>query len=280
MSAAALTVSALGLSVTDATVLNDSNRLVVHLRPCDVVARVTAKANHLAAHGASAERELEVVARLAKAASPVAPLESRVPSRALLRDGFVVTMWAYVESVRRMVPRAEYAGALARLHADLRHIDVTTPHVIDRLAVTQRDVEDRGATPELAQADRALLATTLRDLGRSIARRTEREQLLHGEPHPWNVLNTRSGPLFIDFENAARGPVEYDLAWVPKAVSDLYFGADQALVSDCRGAVLAIIAMHRWRLDDQHPSGRQSGVAFLNALRDGPPWPALDEITW
>ena len=106
------------------------------------------------------------------------------------------------------------------------------------------------------------------------------EQLLHGEPHPGNVLNTKYGPLFIDFENTARGPVEYDLAWVPEEVSEGSPDADQDLLDECRGVVMAIIAMHRWHRDDQHPSGRQSGVAFLDALRDGPPWPALDAVHW
>ena len=92
------------------------------------------------------------------------------------------------------------------------------------------------------------------------------------------MLGTKNGPLFIDFENTAHGPVEYDLAWVPKAVSERYPDADQDLVGECRGVVLAIIATHRWSRDDQHPSGRPSGVAFLNALRTGPPWPALDTV--
>ena len=59
-----------------------------------------------------------------------------------------------------------------------------------------------------------------------------------------------------------------------------YRDADQELVGECRTLVLALIAAHRWRRDDQHPSGRQSGVAFLNVLRAGPPWPALDAIHW
>jgi aminoglycoside phosphotransferase (APT) family kinase protein len=135
-------------------------------------------------------------------------------------------------------------------------------------------------TPDLADEDRVLLAGTLRELRHSILDRSSSEQLLHGEPHPANILDTKNGLLFIDFENAARGPVEYDLAWVPRDVSDRYSDADSALVDECRGVVLAIIAMHRWRRGDQHPSGRQSGVAFLDALRAGPPWAGLDEITW
>ena len=179
-----------------------------------------------------------------------------------------------------MLPPADYAQALERLHAGLRQLDVSTPQFMDRIAATQRDVASRDVTPELADADRALLANTLRDLSQSIVNRRAPEKLLHGEPHPWNVLNTKNGPLFIDFENTAEGPVEYDIAWVPKEVGERYPNADEDLVGDCRGVVLAIIATHRWSRDDQHPSGRQSGLAFLNALRDGPPWPALDDVAW
>jgi thiamine kinase-like enzyme len=135
-------------------------------------------------------------------------------------------------------------------------------------------------TPDLVDTDRAFLTNTLRDLRRSMVNRGAPEQLLHGEPHPWNMLHTENGPLFIDFENTAHGPVEYDLGWVPEEVSERYPNADQDLVGECRGVVLAIIATHRWSRDDEHPSGRQSGLAFLDALRVGPPWPALDDVTW
>jgi hypothetical protein len=281
VAAAMSTASALGFSVDDAIVLNDSNRLVVRLTPCDVVARVTPVTHHTGVHGASAEREVELVRRLAETDSPVAPLEARVGPHVFVRDGFKVAMWTYVEPVQSPVlAPAEYAQALQRLHAGLRQIDVTTPHFIDRVAATQRSVASSDVTPDLADADRALLAGTLRDLRRSIVNRRAPEQLLHGEPHPWNVLSTKNGPLFIDFENTTRGPVEYDLAWVPREVSERYPDADQDLVGTCRGLVLAIIAMHRWRRDDEHPSGRQGGVAFLDAVRDGPPWPALEAITW
>lgn len=270
------TASALDLAVDDAVVLSDSNRLVVRLTPCDVVARVTPMT-----HFASAEREVELVRRLAQTDSPVAGLDARVEPRVVVRDGFEITLWTYVEPVPpRVLPPAEYAQALERLHVGLRQIDVTTPHVMDRVAATQRDVASRDVTPDLADADRALLADTLRDLGRSIVDRHAAEQVLHGEPHPWNVLDTKDGPLFIDFENTAHGPVEYDIAWVPEEVSRRYPNVDDDLVGDCRGVVLAIVATHRWSRDDQHPSGRPSGLAFLDVLRDGPPWPALDDVTW
>jgi len=272
--AAMSTASAIGLAVDDAVVLNDSNRLVLRLTPCDTVARVTPSA-----HFASAEREVELARRLAQAGSPVATLDARVEPRVFVRDGFEISMWTHLEpAASRVLPPAAYAHALGDLHAGLRQVDVTAPHVSARIDGARRDVASRDVTPDLADADRALLADTLRDLRRSIVDRRAPEQLLHGEPHPWNVLDTDDGPLFIDFENTARGPVEYDLAWVPLEVSDLHPDADQALVGECRGLVLAIIAMHRWRRGDQHPSGRRSGVAFLDAVRDGPPWPPLDRV--
>ena len=273
VAAATSIISGLDLAVDDAIVLHDSNRLVVRLMPCDIVARVTPMT-----HFASAEREVELVRQLAETDSPVATLETRVEPRVFVRDGFKVTMWTYFEPVRRVLPPADYARALGRVHAGLRQIDVTAPQFMDRVAAMQHDVASRDITPDLAETDRALLADTLRDLRGSILNRRAPEQLLHGEPHPWNVLDTTNGPLFIDFENTVRGPVEYDLAWVPKEVSERYPDADHDLVDECRGIVLAIIATHRWSRGDQHPSGRQSGVAFLNAVREGPPWRPLDTV--
>ncbi len=64
----------------------------------------------------------------------------------------------------------------------------------------------RDCTPALADADRELLGSTLRGLRRVIGDRGAAEQLLHGEPHPGNVLTTKSGLLFIDLEACCRGP--------------------------------------------------------------------------
>jgi Ser/Thr protein kinase RdoA (MazF antagonist) len=273
VAAAMSSAAALDLSVEDAIVLHDSNRLVLRLMPCDVVARVAPMA-----YG-GAQLEVEVAQRLAETESPVAELEPRVAPHVHERDGFAITLWTYHEpAASRELSPAEYAQALERLHAGMRKIDLTTPHFMDRVADTQQWVASRDVTPELPDADRELLANTLRSLRRSIGDRGAAEQLLHGEPHPWNVLSTKNGLLFIDFENTVRGPVEYDLAWVPEEVSERYPGADQELVGECRGLMLAIVAAHRWRRDDQHPSGRRSGLEFLSALREGPPWPAVDAV--
>ncbi len=283
--AAMSTASALHLTADDAIVLNDSNRLVLRLLPCDVIARVAPVAFQTvgeyslwADYQARAEIEVEVVHRLAETGSPVAGLDPRVEPRVYVRNGFVIDMWTYFDPVQSDVAPADYAHALQRLHAAMRQIDVTTPHFMDRVADTQHWVASRDVTPELTDADRELLADTLGNLRRSIIDRGAAEQLLHGEPHEWNVLNTRHGPLFIDFENCVRGPTEYDLAWVPEQVSEHYPNADQELLGECRGLMLAIVAAHFWRPDSEHPNARQGRAEFLNGVRDGPPWPAIDAL--
>jgi hypothetical protein len=92
------------------------------------------------------------------------------------------------------------------------------------------------------------------------------------------VLSTKLGPLFIDLETCCRGPVEFDLAHVPSAVSEQYPDVDQALLRDCRGLVLAVVAKHRCDPGDQFPNGPRALRNLLGALRSGPPWPALDAV--
>jgi hypothetical protein len=268
--AAAMSVaSALDLTVDDAVVLQNSNKLAVRLLPCDVLARVAPLRQQVA------QFEIELAQRLAETGSPVAALEPRVEPRAYERDGFVITLWTYYASVTPRVAPADYANALARLHAGMRKLDVTTPHFTDRVAEAQQLVASRDQTPTLADADRELLGGTLRSIGQTIADRGASEQLLHGEPHPGNLLSTKNGPVFIDLETCCRGPVEFDLAHAPEDVIEHYPDADQELLGECRGIVLAMVAAWRWDAGDQFPNGRRIGRELVSILRKGAPWPAL-----
>jgi Ser/Thr protein kinase RdoA (MazF antagonist) len=259
------TASALDLRVDDAVVLHNSNRIAVRLLPCDVLARVAHVAHQA---GVKAEFEVEVARRLAETDSPVAELEPRVEPRVYVRDGFAVTLWTYYEPVSpRDVAPAEYAQALARLHAGMREIDLPAPHFTDRIAEAQWLVGNRAHTPELGDADRELLSDTLRSLRRAIDDRGADEQLLHGEPHPGNLLRTKKGLLFIDLETCCRGPVEFDIAHAPEEVSEHYPAVNQDLLGECRVLMLAMIAAWRWDRDDQFPNGRRMGTELLSQVR-------------
>jgi thiamine kinase-like enzyme len=262
VAAAMSTASSLDLTVDDAIVLHDSNKLTLRLLPCDVLARVAPVAHQVS------QFEVELAQRLAESRCPVAALEPRVDPRVYERDGFVVTLWTYYEpAAPGEVSPANYASALERLHAGMRKLDVPAPHFTDRIEQAQQLVASRDHTPALADADRELLGDTLRSLRRVIGDRGAVEQLLHGEPHPGNVLTTKNGLLFIDLETCCRGPVEFDLAHTPEEVSEHYPGVNQDLLRECRILVLAMIATWRWDRGDQLPNGRQLGTQWLSQIQ-------------
>ena len=261
--AAAMSIaSSLGLATDDVVILNNSNKLTLRLLPCDVVARVAPVAYQLG------QFEIPIAQRLASQGSPVAILDPRIAPEIYDRDNFEVTFWTYYEPASsQCVPPADYADALQRLHTGMRRVEVSTPHFTDRVGSAQRLLADREQTPTLVDIDRALLADTLRTLARVILERGSSEQLLHGEPHSGNLLTTRQGLLFIDFETCCRGPVEFDLAHVPEKVSEYYPDVDRGLLRDCRLLTLAVMTTWRWDRDDQLPNGRQLALQWLSRLR-------------
>ena len=263
LEAGRLTASALGLRVDDGIVLHNSNRIVVHLTPCDVLARVAPFV-----HQAGAAFEVEVGRRLAEAGCPVEELEPRVEPRVYLREGFAITLWTYYEAVPSQdIPPAEYALTLERHHTGMRQTDLTAPHFTDRVAQALRLVGNRAQTPELDDEGRKLLGNTLRGLSRSIVDRGAPEQLLHGEPHPGNLLNTKKGLLFIDLETCCRGPVEFDIAHAPEEVNEHYPAVNQDLLRECRILMRAMVTAWRWDREDQLPDGRSWGIEGLKQVR-------------
>ena len=266
--------SALGLRVADAVVVHNSNRVVVRLTPCDVLARVRPLV-----HQTADDLEVEVARRLAETGSPVAELAPRVEPRVYVHDGFAVTLWTYYEPVgSSAIAPAEYAQALVRLHAGLGQFEVRAPHFTDRVVEAQRLIADREQTPELAGPDRELLGDILRRLSIGISGLGTDEQVLHGEPHVGNLLRTREGLLFVDFETCCRGPVEFDIAhgllpngdghMRPAAgVCKHYPGANQDLIDQCRLLIWAMITTWRWQRDDQLPNGQYWRIEGLNQIR-------------
>ncbi|WP_454860863.1 phosphotransferase enzyme family protein [Promicromonospora soli] len=256
--AAATSVAAsLDLPADDAIVLHNSNKLALRLTPCDVLARVAPVGQEVA------QFEVELAQRLAEVGSPVRPLEPRADPRVYTRGGFAITLWTYYEEpLAPHTSPVDYAKALEQLHAGMRNVDVPSPRFTDRITEAEEVVADPKCSPELADADRKFLSNRLASLRRTIADRGAVEQLLHGEPHPGNVLGTKNGPLFIDLETCCRGPVEFDLAHVPEAVCEHYPGIDHGLLDDCRQLVIAMVATWRWGLAT---SSRMGGGSERNA---------------
>ena len=262
-----------GLRVDKAVVLHNSNRLAVHLGPCEVLARVAPRSRQ-----SGAEFEVELARRLAGSGAPLAALDPRVEPRVYEHDEFAVTLWTYYEPEPPPdIGPEEYAGALERLHAGLRHADLADdwiPHFTDRVDQARWLVDDPTNNPEIGGADRELVSTTLRTMRKAIIDRGASEQLLHGEPHPGNLLRTRGGLLFVDLETCCRGAVEFDIAHAtinasgpPVEVSRHYPGADQTLVRQCWILMLAMVTAWRCEPGDDLPNRRAMTIEWIRQLR-------------
>lgn len=260
------TAAALGLQVDDVVVVNNSDRIALRLVPCEVLARVAPSS-----HRAGSEFEVEVARRLAEVDGPVAELEPRVEPRVYVRDDFVISLWAFYEPVGSELAPADYVSALMRHHAALRKLDLKAPHFTDRVAGALSAVSDEEQTPALLGPDRELLSDTLSRLSPTTSSGLAGEQLLHGEAHPGNLLNTSRGPLFVDLGTCCRGPIEFDLAHAPEEVGEHYPGASHDLIHRCRALMWAMFSAWRWRRDDQLPNRdhwRTEGLKLVRAALD------------
>ncbi|WP_037860356.1 phosphotransferase [Streptomyces sp. NRRL S-340] len=252
----------LGLQVDEVSVIHNSDRVALRLVPCDVLARV-APLGHLA----DSAFEVEVGRRLAEAGAPVAEPDPRVEPRVHVRDDFAVSFWTYYEPAGPPIAPADYAEVLRRHHAALRRLDLDAPRFTDRVARALSEVNDRERSPELAESDREFLGLALSGLSAAISDGGPGGQLLHGEPHPGNLLRTRRGPLFVDLATCCRGPVEFDLAHTPEEVGERYPGADPSLTRLCRALNWAMFSAWRWRRADQMPDRDRWRAEGLDRLR-------------
>lgn len=272
VAAATAVVRSQGQTVDEAVVLQHSNKVAVRLRPCDIVARIGP------AGAGQAAVEVDLAQQLAAAGAPVAALAPDLEARSYERDGFELSLWTFYDRRPEPIAPEDFARALEALHAAMRDVEVEVAPATDRIAGAEHLVANLDLTPRLSDHDRGVLARALDRGRRAIAQHGGPDQLIHGEPHEGNLLNTASGPRFIDLETCCRGPVEFDLANAPRQVGDHYRGIDAVLLDRCREVALALAATWRWEPDDQLPNGTAFGAALIRSLRAGPPWPSLDDV--
>jgi Ser/Thr protein kinase RdoA (MazF antagonist) len=199
-----------GVRCVEPIVLRNGSNLLLHLAPAPVVARVATLTGDVRPDVAGTlAKDTALAGYLAERGAPVVPPSRELPPGPHDWHGRVVTFWTYVRHDRDHVWRPDEVGPLlSELHVVLRDFPGALPRVpplemTDLLAFL-------GDDPLLSDDDRAALVAdavrieTSLDLTESVP--------LHGDAHPGNLLHTVAGPVWTDFEDAWRGPVEWDLA--------------------------------------------------------------------
>jgi hypothetical protein len=225
VAASKVCAAAAGLDVRSAEVIAIGYSVRVLLQPAQVVSRVITEGQVLRGDPIPwLRREVEVASFLATSgAAVVPPAKAPGPYRA---GGLDVTFWQWLEPQSVRISQRQFAALLFNLHQHLDNYDGELPVLVGPL--TDVEAALRLSDDEVLHHAAARLLPEARDWPR---------RPLHGDAHTDNLLSTREGHLWLDFEDACLGPLEWDFA--SRTVTDDAIAAypgdlDPHLLQRCR----------------------------------------------
>jgi hypothetical protein len=155
------------------------------------------------------ERELELTAFLADAGARVVRPTPLVDPGPHQHNGFLVTLWEFVEHDPDRPLDARGAGlALREIHELL---DERAGAGLDHFARLD-EIAMLVARLDLGPAERHVFDEGLDAAALRVSQLDVPLQPVHGDAHLRNTLRTPTGPLWNDFENVCLGPRELDIA--------------------------------------------------------------------
>lgn len=217
LAACAALARQLELGETTPEVIGRFSNRAVWLAPQSVVARVPTGTTAVRDAGAFAARECALAQHLAQQGAPViAPLSDPLAGPHQT-DGWTISLWQRATLLQAAPDPTESARALATCHAALRAASPALQtrftrwqpfHEIDRL------LAHAAVRAHLRSEDRAVLVAQSGALRAQVEAYATPLQLIHGDAHLNNALNTAHGMRWHDWEDAFLGPIEWDLACV------------------------------------------------------------------
>jgi hypothetical protein len=200
----------LGLRFDEPRLLPGRSNLLVRLWPAPVVARVATGTAKLRRGDAWFAREVALASHLARAGAPVVPPSDEILPGPHARDGWILSFWRFVEELPTPVDPVAAGRALRECHERALDFSGALPErapLVEGDAILARATLRRAAPP----ADLAVLGRARERIAASFALGLP-VQPLHGDAAFANVIATREGPFWNDWEDCFRGPLAWDLA--------------------------------------------------------------------
>jgi thiamine kinase-like enzyme len=224
-----------GVAVADPVVLSTVGALVVHLRPAPVVARVPTITRMRPGDHGWVDRQIAVVCHLARQGAPVVEPTHELPPGPHRCNGMSVSFWEYVENTRETLDSRRAGDALRQCHEALANFDVGL-EPMEILAEAQSVLRQLIVTGSLSQEDGNTLGRVASEATAAIDALSLPMQVVHGDAHLGNVINTPRGPLWNDWDDTSLAPVAWDLGCL-HASTPTYVGSGPTsatrLQADC-----------------------------------------------
>ena len=253
----------LGMNLGEPALIQETNHTVAWLRPYPVIAKVGTRRDSAAA----LRHEYEVASAIAAGGAPVAAPRPGIGPLVDLESGFVVTLWSRLEVDPALrLEEADRGTSLRLIHEALARIDVALPSFRVGLERTRIALFDDRRMAALPEQDRFFLREAFEELIGSLNGLTFPEQAIHGEPHNGNCLATSEGLRWIDFEDACRGPVEWDLAFLTAEARGNFENIDRPLLELLTTLNSARVATWCW-VQARFPAMRSHGQQHLSVVR-------------
>jgi hypothetical protein len=203
--AATETALAHGLTPDRCDILQNGSTLVLRLTET-LVARVVQDRDGPRQGTEWFARENAIAEHLTRHGAPVIPLHPDLPPGPHEHLGYPINFWEFVTRIDAESDPSEIGRTLRQCHDVMRHF----PEPLPKLAILTESLailDDRELFPQATQQ-------MLRDhLTISIdVLSSHPHQVLHGDAHFGNLMNTTRGLLWTDWEDTFSGPVEWDVA--------------------------------------------------------------------
>jgi aminoglycoside phosphotransferase (APT) family kinase protein len=201
-----------------AVILSNRGNLNVHFTGTGIVARAMARTALMRRDPAAwLAREAATAAAIAGIGAPVvSPVRSHDPGP-YLEDGIAVSLWTFVAPGNARARTAhEAVETLVALHEiDPRHVDIPIPVLTPVHEAIPESLTALAALAVTGTVNSDVLRRLLRHV-ESVVRRLEgaggRAVILHGDPHPGNLVHDGCHWRWLDLESVCLGPPEWDLA--------------------------------------------------------------------
>ncbi len=237
-----------GLRVHEPVALRSTNNTVAWLRPTPVVAKIG-----VGRHSGFL-LEVAVAAELSALGAPVVSPAHELPAVVHFEGDYQITFWRYCPQPDDVdIPDEQVAAALRQLHAHNVQLSETLksrlPRYTSELQLISELLRDAERLSALPAHDRHFLSGLFDRLWQRLQAQSgaDTHVVIHGSPHPYNVLRVEGQPRFIDFETTCVGPVEWDLAHTSPQTAAGYAGAvDPELLETCRNLVRLKTAVWCW----------------------------------